>query len=245
MDAFRNFFFRLFAEDESQRRFILKQWHSPYPVSKKKHPRLADVFEEFVVNLLYKRPQFKLRQDHFCFFGEGSDALAVRFDWLGPWARHFIIYTAFAQRETLFKSRREFENNQFAFDGFIHDGAGICELVWQRQLVRDFAWLTLAKREPYIVLELISALQSIMLTHERGRRDMFVASLHYCLQGRGNVKEVVCWGLDWNDLHPEDVQQRILYKDSKWAPTKRRTPTGEDREEECTETPATKRKVKE
>lgn len=213
---FRSFFFRVFCQDAAQRRKILMHYHNPYPVCKKRHTRLADVFQEFIVDILYEPIEFKLRADHFCFFARGKQSLGVYYKWLKDKERAFIVHKVFANRKTLFKTIKHFENNQFAFDGFIHDTTKgkhayeqLCDPMWQRELVRDFAWLVFAKRnEPFIVLELIAALQEIMITHPVGKRDVFLCNLHNGLQGTCNIKEVLCWNLEPYDIHTEEDYQK-------------------------------------
>ncbi len=215
---FRSFFFQIFNQDTSLRRKILMQYHNPYPVCKKRHLRLADVFQEFIVDLLYEPVEFKLRTDHFCFFARGKPSLGVHYKWLKEKERSFIVYKAFANRKTLFKSMKQFENNQFAFEGFVHDPKPhdnkhayeqLCDPMWQRELVRDFAWLVFAKRtESFVVLELIAALQEIMISHPVGKRDVFLCNLHNGLQGTCNVREVLCWNLEPYDIHSEEDYQK-------------------------------------
>lgn len=226
---FRDFFYQIFASDVVRRRAILKQWHNPYPTCKKKHARLADVYEEFICHLMYEPVRFKLRLDHFCLYGNGCDALSVRTQWLQPKERSFVVYSVFAERERLFKTRKEFENNQFHFEDFAHDPPGmvtgaagftaICDPMWQRQLMRDFVWLVLAKDSSgFMVLELIMAMQNLMYTHRMARGDVFLASLHNGLQGMSNVKEVLCWGNDENDLHSEEWYSKSKERDKQKTP---------------------------
>lgn len=216
---FRGFFHRLLSHEPTQRRVFLKLWHSPYPIVPKRHARLADVFVEFIGDILYEAVEFKLRQDHFCLFGRGKQGLGFQLRWLKKKQRDFLVYSVFAHRHALFKSIKRFENNQFDLSGFVHDPQQqqkehpyerICDPMWQRELVRDFVWLVISKREGHMTLELIAALQEMMLSHPMGRKDIFLASLHAGLQGHCNVREVLCWGNETYDVHSEeDWQKRI------------------------------------
>lgn len=218
MDAYRKFFASIFS-DTDQRRKILKQWHARYPADKKRHTRLASVFEEFLGILLYDPVKFKLRQNHFCFFDSGSDALSVWFIWLTDEQREFIINTVFAQRKTIFTICKETESEaQFNFDGFIYNVEPrnetfetICDPIWRRELARDFAWLIVGQKDQFLVLELIVAIQGLRLNRKPAKRDVFLVNLEAGLQGRCNVREVLCWGMGPFDLHSEDVYQRKKY----------------------------------
>jgi hypothetical protein len=212
---FRNFFYRIFAQDANQRRLILKHWHATYPVCRKRHTRLADIFQEFVVDILYEPIQFKLRVNHFCLFAAGKPSLAIQFDWLKEKDRKFIVYNIFAERKQLFKTVKQFENNQFALDDFIHDPTPnvhpyerVVDPIWQREIVRDFVWLVFSRKESYMVLEMIAALQEIMTSHSVGKRDVFVCALHSGLQGRTNIREVLCWNNSTADVHSEEDYQK-------------------------------------
>jgi len=219
MDIYRTFFYSIFS-DPSQRRKILKQWHSRYPTNKKRHPRLASVFEEFLQSILYEPVKFKMRQTHFCFFGSGSDALSVWFSWLTDEQQEFIISTVYANRTKLFTIRKETENEtQFTFDGFIYDVLPrnesyetICDPIWRRELARDFAWLVVAQKEPFLVKELIVAIQGLRLHHASAKKDIFLGNLEAGLQGKCNVREVLCWGTGPFDLHSEEIFLRRQQK---------------------------------
>ena len=190
----RTFFYRLFSRNPTQRRTFLKHWLNPYPMSKP-YARLADVFQELMTDLLYEPMEFKLRSTHFCLFARGKASLAMRFEWLKKKDRDFLVWGVFAHREELFKNVKRFENNQFDLSGFVFDPSAqwgtqraqsapdhpyerICDPMWQREIVRDFAWMVLSKKEGYMHLELMAALQEMMLVHPIGRRDVYLASLH-------------------------------------------------------------------
>lgn len=224
---YRAFFFTLFSEDEKRRRTFLKEWHKTYPVDRKKHRRLAHVFSEFIAKMLYEPVRFKLRHDHFCFFGNGCRQLAVRFAWLTPDEMEFIVNDVFALRVALFKTRNLVETNMhFSFEDFLHDPksapltqleshSAICSFVWQREIVRDFVWMVLAQRNSFMALELIVACQTLMLENKYAKKDVFLATIHEGLQGSIKVSEILCWNLSPpTDLHPEDAYQRKQYPSS-------------------------------
>ena len=223
MEDYRAFFFSLFSENEESRRRFLKEWHCSYPVDKTRHRRLADVFKEFIYDILYERVEFKMRHDHFCFFGKGTVRLAIRYEWLKPDERNFIVYKAFAERKRVFKSVNVYENMHFKLDGFLYNPSSvlgvleshtaICSVVWQREIVRDFVWLVLAKRNGYLRSELVVSLQELLFVDtcgdRRPQKDVFLGAMLHALQSSiANVYEVPCWGLSVTDIHPEDAHQQ-------------------------------------
>jgi hypothetical protein len=219
METYRAFFFGLFNKSEERRREILQHWHRNYPVNKKAHGRLAHVFEEFIAGILYEPIAFKLYHDQFCFFAKGSPALAVRFEWLTDEERKFIIYTVFAERRTTFRSCNVYDNLHLRLDEFIYNPkdlsraeshTAICSIIWQRELVRDFVWLIKSQRNAHYMHELNAALMSLMHQSQWGRKDVFLATLYYNMQGNGCLEQVPCWGLSATDLHPEDAYQRQI-----------------------------------
>ena len=204
-------------------------WHSPYPLDPKRHKRVADVFEEFIVHLMYEKVEFKLRNDHFCFFGQGTKALSVRYTWLDDYDRAFISNQIYAHRETLFKENVLHDTGYFNLEGFIYNPknvlvpvsrhrdtseshTGICSYVWQRELMRDFAWLVMSKYV-HLSCELLIALQKLMVDHPLGKKDIFLATLHSGVQGTINIYRVPCWGLSDADVHPEDAFQKREFKE--------------------------------
>lgn len=230
---FRIFFFEIFNDDLPLRRKILKQWHSPYSLNvvplcgTKQHTRLSHVFEEFISLILYAPIVFKARADHFCLFGGGTEKLAVRHEWLNENALTFLCNRAspVALRQKVFKQRHLYENNQYSLEEFVYNPTSapltplisynaICDLIWQREIIRDFAWMCLAQKHGFIVKELIVAMQMLMLENKDGKKDIFLATLHAGVQGTVNIYEVPCWGLSKYDLHPEDAYQREKYKES-------------------------------
>jgi len=178
--------------------------------------------------MLYERVAFKVRHNHFCFFGNGHKALSIPYAWLDQYDRAFMQQHVLLQRTELFKDNVTHESGHFSADGFVHDPkhvlsplwrhrdtseshTGICSFVWQRELVRDFAWLVMSK-QPALTCELLMALQTLMVEHPLAKRDIFLGALHNGVQGTVNVYRVPCWGLSSADLHPEDAYQRKEFK---------------------------------
>lgn len=198
----QTFLYGIFSSDIVRRRQIIMLWHSPYPVDKKRHQRIADVFEEFILSILYEPCIFKMRSDHFCCLSRGSEALRVPYTMLEKNERNFLK-EMFRQRNAHFKVQKQFANGEFNYEtGLILH----VKQTWKREIVREFAWLVMKRNSPIMTTELITALQRIML--DRGKCDLFLSALHYGIQGVEFVKEVPCWDLDWFDRHEEDEEQR-------------------------------------
>ncbi len=201
---FRAFFYGLFGESTKRRRFILMNWHTKVAVAPTT-PRLACLFETFIKRvLLYDGPaRFSMRGDHFCLLD--AHDLRIPYTWLTDEERHFIVYSVYGHRKSLFGSVKRYENNEFLLEEFHHDSPQLYDAsVWGREMVRDFCWLAAAKRQAFLVHELIVALQNLMTNHGRGRRDVFLKALHDGLQGTCELARVPCWGLEAFDLHPEE-----------------------------------------
>lgn len=183
---------------ETQRRRIMMYWHASKGTNTAKGGvRLSDRFEEFINSILYGKTQLHLRKDNFILFG--SD-LPVSYQWLDRSERERLIQLV-ARRESLFKTRKEYENNQFDYsDPTTESGGDQVPLHWRRQLVRDFIWMVCAKKQIASIQELIVALQHISMRYPQ---DVFISTLHWSMQGKCYISEVLCWDLTPSDLHPE------------------------------------------
>jgi hypothetical protein len=218
---FRAFFFGIYAADPYRRRSLVKQWNFAKVAAKKQ--RVADALAHVISCVLYEPVAFKMRADHFCLLGNGDEMFSVRYapPTLERQERDFIV-GAFARRKELFSTVKMCPNNLFSCDKFKYDppvpiGDGytsVFDPIWKREIVRDFVWILLNGTGGAVVVELISALQFLLLEHKQGRQDVFLSALHNGVQGVTNVRLVPCWGLDARDRHSEDVhQQKIRDKD--------------------------------
>lgn len=189
------FLYRILA-DPQQRRKILIRWHS-VAYAKEKVTRLADIFESFIHTILYEPMEFHLFADRLHVFGP---LLPIRFEWLSQADCTFLI-NLYACRVNLFKSRKEYENNQFDYSNFTFGGEReMVSFIWRRQIVRDFVWMVAAKNVNYMVAELIVSIQGVLL-HKPG--NMFLNAIHQGLQGRVLLSEVLAWNNADKDDHPE------------------------------------------
>ncbi len=203
--------YAIFGESADRRRAILMQWHTTAPSGGGggAGARLWPIFADFIKRvLLYDGPpRLSIRHDHFCLLD--ANGLRVPYTWLTDDERHYVAYELFAQRTTLFKTRKTFPNGEFVFNDCIHDGPRLFDWVWGRQMVRDFAWIVVAQRSAHMLHELIVATQHLMVDHARGRKDVFLRALHAGMQGSRSIARVPCWGLTQHDLHPEERENKL------------------------------------
>lgn len=190
------FIYRVFS-DQKNRIIVIRNWHTRK--AKVEYDRLANDFQLFITTILYEPLSFRIFHDHFTLFGS---LLVVRYVWL---KESDFISRLYRHRKEVFINQKEFGNNQFEYHGLKDmKDASLLDFTVRRQIVRDFVWMCMEKREPFIVLELISAIQSIISLVPNGKSDVFLGALHQALQGQCLLKEVVCWDNTPYDLHPEN-----------------------------------------
>lgn len=201
----RAFFYGIFMEDIQLRRRLLRLWHSPYAPEPPLPPpiRLADLWMRFIAELMYEPVRFCMGPEYLLFYGNGSRSFRIAYAWLSAEQRAFLVWRVFAHRETLFKSIKVGANSEFFLEGFVYGEELISSHIWQREIMRDFAWLVNAAGNAFYNVELICALQGLW-EHPRGKCDLFLLNLHDALQGRCKLAEVPCWGLAWYDQHPDE-----------------------------------------
>lgn len=197
------FLYQLFSHHKILRRKqIIKLWHSPFTgFDAKKHTRPSEIFAEFIQTVLYKPVVLKLHKLHLCCFDRGSQVYQVPYNVLDKDELDFLD-SLLAQN----KSKR-YMNGDFTCE--ITNGV-IVKQSWRREVVREFAWLLVAKQSMYLLSELICAVQWLLLNVKQG--DLFLGALHYGLQRPSVVKEVPCWHLDWYDYHEEDIANQSLVR---------------------------------
>jgi hypothetical protein len=181
--------------DPFKRRDLLFNWHG---IRKKaSHERLAHTFAEFLSCILYTPMKFHIQFNSFHFFGP---QYPIQYDWLTNEEQKTVI-TMVKHRQELFLTIKEYQNNQCDYYDMVYPEQDFITLVHRRQLARDFVWLVFQKKRAYLQLELIAALQSLLLKH---KSDIFVATLEQALQGRAMITEVPCWDIVEWDRHEED-----------------------------------------
>ena len=202
----RAFFYGIFMEDIQLRRRLLRLWHSPYAPEPDKTgapTRVADLWMRFITELMYEPVRLCMGPEYMLFYGNGSRSLRIAYAWLSAEQRAFLVWRVFAHRETLFKSIKLGANSEFFLEGFVYGEELISSHIWQREIMRDFAWLVNAAGNAFYNVELIAALQGLW-EHPRGKCDLFLLNIHDALQGRCKLGEVPCWGLAYWDLHPDE-----------------------------------------
>lgn len=190
---FRTFLFGLFGESSKRQEQLVRQWHSPFSAVNDA-TRMADVFQRFIVDLLYEPVAFRIQNNCICFFANGSTAFTVPYAWLTQWERRFLSERIIANKNTLFKDVRHYVNNEFTMQSFQLDGAAAAAVFdrrWSRELVRSFAWLV-AREWPHLCDEFTITLQRLLYLDKRAARDTFIYHLHQGLQNQCNLFEVCC-----------------------------------------------------
>jgi hypothetical protein len=109
----RAFFYSLFGT-EANRMALLKRWHSNYSVNVKEHERLSSVFQQFIEMILFEPVRFRVRYDHFNFFGAGCDQLRVLTKWLPEVLLSTLRQRVLKNKQTLFEVIRKLPNKQFS-----------------------------------------------------------------------------------------------------------------------------------
>lgn len=196
-------FFERNLTDPSKRRRLICNWHSTAPHSK--YTRLADVFEDFIWSVLYEPPDIHFMMDRIIVFGQNYP---IWYEWLDRADRKLVQDTFLQNHESHFDSKRRFGKQSTYFDYSSPQPPIQIENIWRRQLVRDFVWIVLHKKARFITMELITAVQAILVRIKN--RDIFLATMHCALQGRLPIFELVCWGLNQWDLHPEEERNKKL-----------------------------------
>lgn len=203
----REFFYDIFMDNLSLRRDLLRRWHAPYapdPDAGGTAARLADLWQRFLKDILYVPVRFCMSPDYFGFYGSGTRSLRVSYAWLSAAQRHFLVYRIFAHRETLFRNVKHGLNNEFFLDAFVYD-THVASHIWQREMARDFVWMIANREVGALNVELIAAMQALLLDHPRGQRDLFLLNMHDALQGHCLLREVPCWGVSAWDKHPDEI----------------------------------------
>lgn len=182
-------FYRLFSLPE-KRRLILCQWHAKK--AKQELESLSDEFRQFIQTILYEPVCFHLLSDHFTLFGS---TLPIRYAWINDDADRQVFFSLFKIRKQIFVNQRDKNNDQFDYSTLVClKDAEIIDIVVKRQIVRDFVWICCERKESYITLALIKAIQTL-LTHQSAKGDPFLDALHWGLQGKIDINEVVCVGI--------------------------------------------------
>lgn len=181
--------------DPFKRRDILFYWHGTR--RKVTHERLSHAFAEFISCILYNPMKLHVQFDSMHFFGP---LYPVQYEWLTNEQRTLLIKMVKHRRE-LFLTTKEYQNNQCDYYDMIYPEQDFITMIHRRQLARDFVWLVFHKKRPHLQLEMIAALQSILVKH---KSDIFIATLEQALQGRCLITEVPCWDLVEWDKHPDD-----------------------------------------
>ncbi len=187
------FFHRIFAEI-IQRRTILFRWQKLR--QKTEATRVATAFESFLYMIMYQPISIRFMSDRMLIFGEHYP---LRFQWLNNKVDKDFVASVFENRTKVFKSHRHYGNDQFDYFELHFDEASLLPTHMRRQFARDFVWLIADTCNSALILEMIAAIQWIIL---RKPTELFLAQLNQGLQGSCELSEVPCWDATPWDLHP-------------------------------------------
>jgi hypothetical protein len=184
-EEWQAFFARNFSQRDQRRNLLLK-WHSLKWSGTEE--RVAREFERFIRTLLYEAPEFHLRSDSFLLFG---DRYPIRLEWLSPQDRQFCLHL-FRLRDKAFAQCKEYANGQIDYTTPLVAEANVFAQLWREQITRDFVHVVYGLRHDALVLELIAALQWLLLDAPRQSEHRFLRALLAGLQGRCDIAEVMC-----------------------------------------------------
>jgi len=210
--AFQSMLYRLFCEPRCRRK-LLRQWHSHEggggATGGGGDGRLASVFERFIEDVLFRPVAFHMLHDRFHVFG---DAYSVRYEWLAD-ADRAVVLGLYRERKSVFRVLREYHNDQFEYSRTVYGEDDVVTWVWRRQLVRDFVWMVRARlpKDAHAHLELLAALQRLIVGKKRSRHALFLSELHAALQGQTCLDEVLCWGTHAADAHPDETLANAVH----------------------------------
>lgn len=189
------FFHRVFF---LQRGALLQYWHTRK--AKAEYTRLSDEFYAFMRAILYEPVCFRMLNDYMLVFGP---TLPIRYTFFTKSEDRAFLLSLFADRQNVFKVRKEHDDNVFDYSQltFIKDN-DLVDIPTRRALLREFVWMCCKTNEAYILVNVVAALQRILVSKE-GKGDVFVGAIHQAIQGRCFLKEVVCWDNSPYDEYPE------------------------------------------
>jgi hypothetical protein len=118
--------------------------------------------------------------------------LDIEYSWLTKQERDMVIHF-FVNRYTFFSDVQFYKTEgTFRLRHCKYDCTKVWPIEQRRELLRDFIWLLMSKKELTIEPEsLLVAVGQKMMTEKRC--DRFIKEMHNALQGRANVKEILCY----------------------------------------------------
>lgn len=170
------FLFNLLGK-RKRRILILSRWHMSQCVA-------GNTFEEIMQNfmecVLYKPIEITMYPEYMRIFP--IEGLKIYYNWLFPEELEFVK-ELYLKRSEYFKSCNFFINNAFRFSG----ATAKFSIQNRRELVRDFVHMYIAIKKE--VFTLLYVCQQMLLNRNV---DRFIVDLHHALQGRFNIKNIMC-----------------------------------------------------
>jgi len=162
-----------------RRILILTRWHTTKCIE---GDSVQNVIYAFFNCLLYEPLALSLHNDYLKLFNVRG--LHIPYEWL---LRNELEYIKklFVNRVEYFTSKEFYVNGTFTLKTL----RGTLPIQYRRELVRDFIWMVMAQKDGIGDVIFLRVLQKMLL---RDRPDRFVVEMHEALQGRVNVKDVLC-----------------------------------------------------
>lgn len=133
--------------------------------------------------LLYEPLRISLYPNHFKLFNVVG--LDIPYDWLLPNERKYIAHV-FLHRFEFFKTNQFYPNGSFVLKFM----TGTLPLRYRRELARDFLWMAMAQKENGLGSGIfLRVIQKMCL---RDKPDPLVLQMHEALQGRFDVRDILC-----------------------------------------------------
>lgn len=180
-----NFFLFNLLGKRKRRILILTRWLSQSNGSVV-GSSIQESFKRFIDLIIYEPIRIHLLNDGFRIFD--ASELTIRYNWLLS-SEIDVINDLYMNRLDYFKTRNFYVNDTFHFYGT----SPLIQLPIEnrRELVRDFVGLffSLQKDVDFANYVLLYVCQQLLL---RKNCDMFIVNLHHALQGRCELKNVLC-----------------------------------------------------
>lgn len=181
----KNFLYSLFGK-RKRRILILARWHAqPKPPIETPQNTLESITQAFITCLLKEPIVLSLYKTHIKVFN--VQGMHIPHEWLFPHEMQYINDLYARRFEVNFKSRDTFVNGTFALTGLREAELSIQH---RRELVRDFIWMVSSRKadEHLWKYTLLVVFQQLLLRD----RDPLIVGLHAALQGRANLREILC-----------------------------------------------------
>ena len=180
-----SFLFNLLGK-RKRRILILTRWHaqSGDSIIDESSPNLQTLVKRFIELILYEPIRIHLFQDYMRLFDKSG--LNIYYNWLFPVEIEFVK-EMYMNRLDFFTNRNMYINGTIHFYGC----SGQLSIENRRELVRDFVFLfyRIQKDTDFVNYLFLYVCQQLMT---RKNCDVFIKDLHHALQGRFDLRNLLC-----------------------------------------------------